>query len=101
MSKITIPVKDRTLTIDSADLDAVNAFSTNQISLICNKRDGECYPCIRKTIDGSQKTFLLSRLILGLDGKDKVITYKDDNPMNLSRSNLIVSTKAKSNQSRR
>lgn len=101
MSKQTILIKDEWLAIDSNDLDKVNSFSNNQITLVCNKRNGEYYPVIRKVVDGKQKTFLLSRLILGLNDSDKVVTYKDDNPMNLVRSNLIISTKAKSNQSRR
>jgi hypothetical protein len=89
----TLKISGKTVFIDQADLDTIKEFSDNSICLFKGSAHDAFYPAIQTTKKGKRSTLLLGRIIMGLTSTHKkVVVYKDNNPLNLRRDNLIVTT---------
>lgn len=90
--KITIGIN--TIFINGDDLKLVEQYSTNNFTIVKGTASGTKYATIKKMVNKKIITAMVSRIILGItNSKSKCVMYKDGNPLNLLRSNLVVTTK--------
>lgn len=88
-----------TVQISKSDLEIVENFSSQRILVLKNNHNRH-YAVVKRTEDGKQVTHLVARVILGLTNKKKIVSFKDGNPLNLQRSNMVIVDRAKAQLSR-
>lgn len=94
-----ININGNKVTILKKDFELLTEKFKSPISIV-NIRESK-YAVIKETIKGVQHSHMVSRLLLGLDVRNKkFVQFIDHNPLNLSRDNLKAVSVAELRQTR-